>query len=107
MTSPKTRTLPGPKYVGGRPVEGAPVDAEPQIALALRGKAADRGAVERQVVPALEQEFLVVIEHVQAAFEVAEQHGDGLDALLVGQVLEALFADILEMRRDSCAAPSP
>ncbi len=68
---------------------------EPQIALALRGKAADRRAVERQVVPALDQELLVVVEHVQAAFEVAEQHGDGLDPLLVGQVLQALFLNLV------------
>jgi hypothetical protein len=32
---------------------------------------------------------------VQAAFEVAEQHGDGLDPLLVGQVLQALFANLV------------
>jgi hypothetical protein len=31
---------------------------------------------------------------VQAAFEVAEEHGDGLDALLVGQVLQR-FADLV------------
>jgi hypothetical protein len=41
------------------------------------------------------QELLVVVEQVQAAFEVAEKHGDGLDALGVGQVLEALFADFV------------
>ena len=55
----------------------------------------------------LSEELLVVIEHVQAAFEVAEQHGHGLDALLVGQVLEALFLDLVQTRRGSCAAPSP
>ena len=32
---------------------------------------------------------------MQAAFEVAEQHGDGLDALLVGEVLEPLFLDLV------------
>ena len=73
--------LAGTEHVGWRPVECAPVDAQTQIALALRGKAANRRAVEGQVVPALDQEFLVVIEHVQAAFQVAEQDGDGLDAL--------------------------
>jgi hypothetical protein len=30
---------------------------------------------------------------VEAAFEVGEDDGDGLDALLVGKVLEALFPD--------------
>ena len=42
-----------------------------------------------------EQELLVVVEHVQAAFEVAEAHGDRLDALLVGQVLHALLAELV------------
>ena len=32
---------------------------------------------------------------MEAAFEVAEQDRDGLDALLVGQVLEALFLDLV------------
>src|SRR5260370_1762320 len=53
-----------------------------QIAFALRGEAADGRAVEGQVVPALDKELLVVIEHVQPAFQVAEQDRDGLDALL-------------------------
>ena len=44
---------------------------------------------------ALEQELLVVVQHVQPAFEVGEQHGDGLDALLVGQVLQPLLADLI------------
>ena len=74
----------GTENVRGAPVERAPVDAEAQIAFALRGKAANRRAVERQIVPALDQKLLVVVEHVQAAFEVAEEHGDGLDALFVG-----------------------
>jgi hypothetical protein len=87
ITSPKTRTLPEPK---SRPApsrkRSSPCPA--QIAFALRGEAADGGAVEGEVVPALDQEFLVVIQHVQAAFQIAEQHGDGLDALFVGQILE-------------------
>ena len=95
----------GAEDVGGRPVERAPVDAQAKIAFALRGEAADRGAVEGEVVPALEQKLLVVVEHVQAAFEVAEEHGHGLDALLVGQILEALFLNLVERRRASCAAP--
>ena len=82
--------------IGRRPVERAPVDAQPQIAFPLRGEAANRRAVEGQVVPALDQELLVVVEHVQAAFQVAEQHGDGLDALLVGQILQALFLDFVQ-----------
>ena len=53
---------------------------------------------------ALEQKFLVVVQHVQAAFEIAEQHGHGLDALFVGQVLEPLFLNLIEATRLSCAA---
>ena len=85
----------GAEHVGRRPVERAPVDAQAQIALALRGEAADRRAVEGQVVPALEQELLVVVEHVQPAFEIAEEHGHGLDPLFVGQVFQALFLDLV------------
>ena len=79
----------------GRPIERAPVDRQAQVALALRGEAADRRAVEGEVVVALEQEFLVVVEHVQAAFEVAEQHRHGLDALLVGEILQPFFLDLV------------
>ena len=32
---------------------------------------------------------------MQTAFEVAEQHGQGLDALLVGQVLQPLFLNLV------------
>jgi len=33
---------------------------------------------------------------VQTAFEVAEQHCDGLDPLLFRQILETLFANLLD-----------
>jgi hypothetical protein len=62
----------------------------------LRRKTANRGSVESQVVPALDQELFIVIEHVQAAFEVAEQQGNGFDALLIGQILETAFPDLLD-----------
>src|SRR6185369_13490110 len=81
--------------VGGTPVEGGPIDGEPQIALFLGREATNRRAVERQVIPALDQELLVVIENVQPAFEVAEQQRHGLDPLLVSQVLEALLLNLL------------
>jgi len=42
-----------------------------------------------------EQELLVIIEQVQAAFEIAEQHRHSLDALLVGQVLQPLLANLI------------
>ena len=32
---------------------------------------------------------------MQPAFEIAEQHGDGLDALLVGEIFQALFLDFV------------
>src|SRR6185312_17352594 len=41
--------LAGSENVGRGVVEGAPIDAQTQIALALRGEAADGGAVEGQV----------------------------------------------------------
>ena len=56
--SPKTSTLPGPKMSAGSPVERGPVDAQAQIAFALRGEAADRGAVEGQIVRRLSRNFL-------------------------------------------------
>src|SRR3954451_14508819 len=83
------------EHIGGRPVECAPVDAEAKIAFALRGEAANRGAVEGQIVVALQQKLFVVVEHVQAAFEVAEEHSDGLNALFIGEIFEALFLDLV------------
>ena len=81
--------------IGRHPIEGAPVDAQAQIALLLRREAADRRAVEGQVLVGAEQKLLVVVEQVQAALKVGEQHGHGLDALLVGQVLQPLFANLV------------
>ena len=82
--------------VGGRPVKGVPVEAEAEIALFLCGKAANGGAVKRQIVVRTHEEVLVVVEHVQAAFEVAEDDSDGLDALGVGQIFQALLLDSAE-----------
>jgi hypothetical protein len=87
--------LAGAEDVGRNPIEGAPVNAQAQIALLLRRKAADRRAVEGQVLIGLEQELLVVVEQVKAAFEVAEQHGDSLDPLLIGQVLQPLLTNLV------------
>ena len=39
---------------------------------------------------------------MQPAFEIAEEHGDGLDPLFVGQVFEALLLDFA----DSDAVPA-
>jgi len=79
--------------VGGHPVKGAPVDPETKVALPLRGETANRGTIEGQVIEALDEEFLVVVEHVQAAFEVAEQDRDRLDVPLIGEILDAFFLD--------------
>src|SRR5713101_329577 len=85
----------GTKHIRRRPIKRAPIHGQPQVALALRGEPADRGAVERQVVPALDEKLLVVIEHVQPAFEVAEQHGHGLETLFVRQILDAFFLNLV------------
>ena len=81
------------EHIRRRPVECAPVDTQAEIALTLRRKASDRGAVERKVVIALYQELLVVVQHVQPAFEIAEQNRYGLNATLVGQILQPFFLD--------------
>src|SRR5580698_4714976 len=83
------------EVIGGGPIKGAPVDSQAQVALPLGGKSADRGAVKGEVVPALDQEFLVVVEHVQAAFQVAEENGDGLDAFFVGEVFQPFFLNLV------------
>src|SRR5262249_20278450 len=62
------------KHVCRNPVERAPVDAQAQVRFLLRGKAADRRSVERQVLISAEQELLVVVEKMQAAFQVAEEN---------------------------------
>ena len=59
----------------------------------MGGEPADGGAVEGEVFVGAEQEFLVVVEQVKPSFKVREQHGDSLDPLFVGQVLQALLAN--------------
>jgi len=83
--------LAGAEDVGGSPVEGAPIEGEAEITLALGRKAADRRAIEGEIIVALDEEFLVVVEHVEPAFEVRKEHGHGLDAGRVGEVLQTLF----------------
>ena len=58
-------------------------------------EAPDGGAVEGQVVGRLEQELLVVVQHVQPAFEVGKADRHRLDPLLVGQILHPLLADLV------------
>src|SRR5579862_5248504 len=81
--------------IGGNPVEGAPIDTEAEVALLLRSEAADGGTVKGEVLIGTEEELLVVIEKMEATLEVGEQDSHRLDALFVGQVLEALFADLV------------
>ena len=38
------------------------------------------------------EEFLVIVEHVEAAFEVRKTHGHGLELLLVVQVAQVFLA---------------
>src|SRR5579864_9372666 len=54
--------LAGTEDVSRSPVERAPIDAQAEIAFALGSEPADRRAVEGEVVPAFEQELLVVVE---------------------------------------------
>jgi len=68
---------------------------QPKVALALRREPADRRSVEGQVVITLDKKLLVVVEHVEAAFQVAEQDRHRLNALLVRQVLQALFLNLV------------
>jgi len=43
----------------------------------------------------MDQKFLIVVEHMQSTFEVAEEHGDSLDALLVRQILQTGFLNLV------------
>ena len=61
----------------------------------MRRKAANRGAVKGQVVIAPDQELLVIVQQVQAAFEIAEQNGDSLDAFFIRQILQTRVADLV------------
>src|ERR1041385_110346 len=80
----KNQNLARPKEVRRSPVERTPVNPQPQIALAPRSTAADRRSVKGKVVPALQQELLVVVEPVQTTFQIAEKHSHSLDSLLIG-----------------------
>src|ERR1019366_6094130 len=57
------------EYVGRHPVERAPVDAQAKIALFLRRKAANRRAVECQILVGAQQELLVVVQQVKTALK--------------------------------------
>src|SRR5258708_6512921 len=65
------------------------------MVLGAVGEGVNGGDVESGIVPAFDKELFVVSEDVQAAFEVAEQNGDGLDALFIGEIFEALFLNFV------------
>src|SRR4029077_13328276 len=92
---PEDENFAAAEIVGGGPIEGTPIDTEAEITFALGGETADGRAVEGEVVPGLEEELFVVIKHVEAAFEVAEEDSDGLDALFGGEIFEALFLNFM------------
>src|SRR5229473_2845841 len=52
------KDLAGSKHIGWGPIKWAPIHGQPQVALALRGEATDRGAVERQLSQLLMRNFL-------------------------------------------------
>src|SRR4029077_2523605 len=85
----------GTENVRWRPIERAPVQPKAKVAFALGGKAANGRAVKSQVIPAFDQEFFVIVQHVQAAFKIAEKDGDGLDALFIRQIFQPLFLDLV------------
>src|SRR5581483_7283500 len=91
----KDQNFAGAEDICGSPVKGAPIHAQAQIAFTLRGKATDGRAIKSKIVPALDEELFVIVKHVQTAFQVAEQDGDGLDALFVSQVLDPLFLNLV------------
>jgi hypothetical protein len=71
---------------------------EPEVGLLLGGEAPDRRSIEGEVVDGLQQELLVVVQHVEPAFEIGEADGDRLQPLLVGQVFDPLLLELV--RRD-------
>src|SRR5438270_10395689 len=91
----ENKNFAGAERGGSSPVKRGPIQGQAKIALALRGETGNGGAVEGQIVPAFDEEFFVVVEHVEAAFEVAEKNGNGLDALFVGKIFETLFLDFV------------
>src|SRR4051812_43458670 len=89
----KDQHLARAKNVCWPPIERTPVDAQPQVALSLRGEAANRGSVKSKIVPTLDQKLLVVVQHMQTTFKIAEQYGYGFDPFLVSEILEPFFLD--------------
>jgi len=55
---PEDENFAAAEIVGRRPVEGAPIDPQAEIAFALGGEAADGGAVEGEVIPEPSRNFL-------------------------------------------------
>src|SRR5258707_3363850 len=74
----------GAKNIRRAPIKCTPIHGQAKVAFTLRRKTADGRSVKSEVVPALDQEFLVIVQHVQAAFKVTDENRNGLDALFIG-----------------------
>ncbi len=68
----KDQDFTGSENIGGQPVKGMPIQRQPQVGFFLRREAVDGGAIKGQVIGGFQQEFLVIVQHVQATFEVAK-----------------------------------
>src|SRR5450432_2496197 len=55
----KDQNFSAAKNIGRAPIESAPIHRKTQIAFALRSKASNRRTIKSEVVPILDQEFLV------------------------------------------------
>ena len=82
--------------VGGNPVKGAPINAKAEVALALSGEATNGRAIESEIFVGAKQKLLVVIEQMQASFEIREEDGDSFDPLLVCEIFQPLLANLLD-----------
>ncbi len=64
--------LAGTEHIGRHPADRREIDLKTQVRFVLRREASDRRAVEGEVLERVEEELLVVVEHVQSAFDVRE-----------------------------------
>src|SRR5260221_4143850 len=56
------------------PIKSTPIHWQSKVAFTLRGKATDGRSVKGEIVPALDEELFVIVQHVQAAFKVTEEN---------------------------------
>ena len=91
LDKPEDHDLARPEDVAWQPAETAPVDGEAEVAFSLLRKTVDRRTVESQRVMGLFEEFLVVVEHMEAAFEVRKTDGHGFQLAFVVEIAEIFF----------------